>query len=128
LARRRNPDVLQPAPCMRSLLRWIDPLPWLAAGVAFVVPAFLRAQDAVTQSAGGSGGDSYTVSCGTKAMVGVQGRWSDHALLGSLVEQVQPLCVAVNTGGEWIGSPTSTSAAGKFYTEASSLTVVCPSG
>ncbi len=59
------------------------------------------AQDATTQAAGGTGGDAFTVSCGSaKAMVGVQGRWSVHPLIGGLVNSVQPICVAVDAGGK----------------------------
>jgi len=91
-------------------------------------PAMLTAQDAVTSAAGGDGGDAFTLSCGAKAMVGIQGRWQFH-VFGYFVDYLQPLCVSVNTGGAWIGTPTPTSgSAGVIYEFANPVTVVCPSG
>src|SRR4051794_8203328 len=46
------------------------------------------AQDVTLQSAGGNGGDPYTVGCGSKAMVGV-GRINTG---WGLVLAIQPLC------------------------------------
>jgi len=87
----------------------------VVTGAALALPpaAVGFAQDATTQAAGGTGGDAFTASCGSsKAMVGVQGYWSVHSLIGGLVNSVRPLCVAVDAGGKWIGNPTTAAAAG----------------
>jgi hypothetical protein len=85
----------------------------LTAAALALAPAAVAAQDATTSAAGGTGGDAFTVSCGSpKAMVGIQGFWSVHSLIGGLVNTFRPLCVAVDAGGKWIGSPTTASKAG----------------
>jgi hypothetical protein len=73
----------------------------------------LRAQDVTTQSAGGTGGDPFTVGCGSdKAMVGLQIRTGDHGLLGLHINMVRPVCVSVDAGGDWLGTPTPASSVG----------------
>jgi hypothetical protein len=101
----------------------------VVTGAALALPpaAVGFAQDATTQAAGGTGGDVFTVSCGSsKAMVGVQGRWSVHPLIGGLVNSVQPLCVAVDAGGKWIGTPTAADRAG--VDDGGFVKVLCSSG
>jgi len=92
-------------------LVWSKPILWLFPSVFFLATAFpLYAQDATTQSDGGPGGDPFTVGCGNdKLMVGVQIRTGDHIPLGLFINMVRPFCVAVDAGGDWLGTPTSTS-------------------
>ena len=52
-------------------------------------------------------GTNFTLACqATEVLVGVAGRSSGN------VDQVAPLCVAVNTDGQWQGSPVARGAAG----------------
>jgi hypothetical protein len=94
--------------------------------VAMATPARLPAQDATTPSGGGPGGNPYSLSCGDKALAGVQGTYADDGI-GFFVTKLQPLCVAVNTNGAWLGSLTPTSAfAGQ--NRGTPVSPVCPSG
>jgi hypothetical protein len=87
----------------------------------------LAAQDAVTQAVGGDSGDPYTVTCGTKAMVGIIGRWAFH-VFSTFVDKIQPICVSVDADGAWIGtpSPTSNYAGVANSQNSASVSVICP--
>jgi len=79
---------------------------WMTALLA-LSPAALSAAESVTSSAGGTGGTPYTIGCGTKAMVGVQGRTYDTGLpgVGRVVGVIQAICVGLNADGSWNGTP-----------------------
>ena len=80
---------------------------WMIALMA-LFPSALSADESVTSSAGGTGGNPYTVGCGTKAMVGVQGggyRPGGLALYSTVVGFIQPICVDLNADGSWNGTP-----------------------
>lgn len=52
-----------------------------------------------TGTAGGSGGTSYSLSCGSdKALVGIKGK------AGSLVDSVEGFCAQINDDGSWQGT------------------------
>jgi hypothetical protein len=104
------------------LIAWIFQLVLIGTG------ATVSAQDATTQSAGGGGGDPFTIGCGSdRLLAGVQGNTGDHFPLGTFVNSVQALCVSVDAGGEWIGNPMPVGAIpGTNKGTLSSLT--CPSG
>ena len=78
----------------------LDPR-WILLLMLGMTPPMLAAQDATTQSAGGTGGDPYTIGCGSKVLVGVQGRSKPAGLVGV----IQALCIDLNADGTWIGSP-----------------------
>ena len=83
------------------------------AALALPSAAVAFGQDATTPAAGGTGGDSFTVSCSSsQAMVGIRGFWSVHTLIGGLVNSVRPLCVTIDAGGKWVGTPTTAAKAG----------------
>lgn len=87
-----------------------------------------RAQDSTTASTGGTGGDPYTIGCGSdKVLVGVQGKYGNHFPLSTYVNFIQPICVAVDTGGTWMGNPAAAAdTAGK--NEGTFASLRCPSG
>ena len=94
--------------------------------VLVTAPGQLRAQDATTSAGGGGGGQPYSLSCGSNALAGVQGTYADDGI-GFFVTKLQGLCVAVNTDGSWLGSPTPTSGfAGQ--NRGTAVSAVCPSG
>jgi hypothetical protein len=114
----------------RAIARVIFPMSRVIFAMFVVSSRALGAQDAVTTAVGGDGGDPYTVTCGTKAMVGLNGRYAVH-LLSVYVDKIQPLCVSVDANGAWIGSPAPTSSyAGPASSrpDATSVSVVCPQG
>jgi hypothetical protein len=82
----------------------------------------LRAQDVTLQSAGGTGGDPFTIGCGSKAMVGVQGRPD-----GPNVNVIQALCIDLNADGTWIGTPVpGPGVAGVNDPRDQLITITCP--
>jgi hypothetical protein len=72
---------------------------------ALARPAALEAQDVTLQSAGGNGGDPYSIGCGSKAMVGMQGRSGRSIAQEGVVKVIQALCVQLQADGAWIGDP-----------------------
>jgi hypothetical protein len=97
--------------------RWI-----LWACPLMVGPSLLRAQDVTLQSAGGTGGDPFTIGCGSKAMVGVQGRPD-----GPNVNVIQALCIDLNADGTWIGTPVpGPGVAGVNDPRDQLITITCP--
>ena len=60
-----------------------------------------------TPAVGGAGGGPFTLACDTQeVLVGVRGSTATY------VNQVGPLCVRVNQGGQWIGAPVERGIAG----------------
>jgi hypothetical protein len=114
---------------LRHPVQWSKSIVWAGHLVLLIAAASsVLAQDATTPNEGGSGGEAFTIGCGSgKALVGVQGRTGDHFPLGTFVNMIQPICVSVDAGGQWIGSPSPASAkAGVNQGEAGSL--MCSSG
>jgi hypothetical protein len=115
--------------------RWITSVcsPRWLCGCAVVALAttgpLASAQDVVTQAAGGSGGDPYTIGCGTKALVGVQGRAIVENMFtnANAVGVIQSMCVDVNTDGTWIGTPApAPGIAGVTPSGSTNVTLLCP--
>jgi hypothetical protein len=74
-----------------------------------------------TSIAGGSGGSSYTLSCGRdQALVGIKGKE------GTYVDRVQGVCAQINIDGSWQGDTTTTGTAGGVTNNNFNLT--CPTG
>lgn len=81
-----------------------------------------------TPIAGGSGGTSYSLSCGSdKALVGIKGK------AGSFIDRVIAVCARINDDGSWLGSVSeaigprgTTDFAGGLGGNSFNLT--CPSG
>jgi YVTN family beta-propeller protein len=72
-----------------------------------------------TPAAGGTGGGPFTLACeATEVLVGVRGSTNTY------VNQVGPLCVTVNQGGQWIGAPVARGLTGSAGPTAYSKT--CP--
>jgi hypothetical protein len=92
---------------MRIIKRRFTNGPWRLAvcslGLTGSLARTVIAQDVVLQRSGGSGGDPYTITCGSKAMVGFQGRVIIAPT--SAVSVLQTLCVDLNADGTWIGNP-----------------------
>ena len=78
--------------------------------IVFLLPLLfvvsINAQDTTTASAGNSGGgEPFSIKCDSnKMLVGIKGRTGLHVPFGNLVNSVQPICVAVDAGGAWVGS------------------------
>jgi hypothetical protein len=69
--------------------------PWTRAG----------AQDVTLQSAGGSGGDPVSLSCGSQALVGLHGQGGTNILGQAVVFNLAEWCVGLNADGSWNGNP-----------------------
>ncbi len=84
------------------------------------IPATTLALD-YTSTAGGSGGTSYTASCGSdQALVGIKG------YAGSYMDGLQGICAQINYDGSWVGNTVTTPFVGK--STGGSFSLICPTG
>ena len=103
---------------------------WIMALLA-LFPATLSAAQSVTASAGGDGGQPYTIGCGTNAMVGVRGAEHAPVLIGVTVTNlivvgfIQPICVGLNADGSWNGTPAPAQGIAGVY-RGTSVSRLCP--
>ena len=103
---------------------------WIMAFLA-LFPATLSAAQSVTASAGGTGGNPYTIGCGTNAMVGVRGAEHAPVPIGVTVTNlivvgfIQPICVGLNADGSWNGTPAPAQGIAGVY-RGTSVSRLCP--
>ncbi|PWT95590.1 MAG: hypothetical protein C5B55_01100 [Blastocatellia bacterium] len=105
-------------------LQPLQPLIRLGA-IYFLFVISIHAQNPTT-TFGGPGGDPYSVNCGNdKIMVGLQIKTGSHFAVGYQINMARPICVSVDAGGDWVGTPAATSSyAGTDSGTLSSVT--CP--
>jgi hypothetical protein len=88
-------------------------------GVAALVLGVVVVPARASETIGGSGGGTYRVACGVgRFVVGVTGRSGDW------IDQVAPICVAIDGHGHWNGSPTTGPSVGGAGGGA--FTMTCP--
>lgn len=93
---RHGTSARSPRGCGRSALRRLI----LAAGLLLLTAGDVQAAD--TGTIGGSGGSPQRYTCPPGALLaGVRGR------LGAALDHIEPLCVAANARGQWLGTPTA---------------------
>jgi hypothetical protein len=98
----------------------------LAVGVvAFLLAITTNSFATNTPVAGGSGGTSYSLSCGSdKALVGIKG------YAGSYIDGAFGVCAQINYDGSWQGSVSDTLGPGGFAgrSTGNSFDLTCPRG
>ena len=98
---------------------------WMMALLA-LFPAALSATESVTASAGGTGGNPYTIDCGrTQAMVGVQGDIATSSTAAYVVGSIQAMCVGLNADGSWNGTPAPAPRIAGVYRATAPVSILC---
>lgn len=111
----------------RPFSRWHVCLAAIATLMIARTPVSVGAQDVTLQSAGGTGGNPYTLSCGTNALVGLQGEAGTNILGQAVVFNLSLWCVGLNADGSWVGSPSITGAmVGKTSVNFPTVDMKCP--
>jgi hypothetical protein len=103
----------------------------LAASLAFV-PSAIRAQDVTVGAVGGTGGDPYTLSCGTKAMAGIGGQAGGNLLGQPIIYNLYLWCITPDADGDWfkgnlttVGKPVTVGKPGP--SDSPVIDLICPS-
>ncbi len=115
------------SPHLRRLIRRAS----LVASIAFA-PSVSHAQDVTVGAVGGTGGDPYTLSCGTKAMAGIGGQAGGNLLGQPIIYNLYLWCITPDADGYWfkgdlttVGKPVTVGKPGP--SDSPVIDLICPS-
>jgi hypothetical protein len=115
------------SPHVRRLIRRAS----LVASIAFA-PSVSHAQDVTVGAVGGTGGDPYTLSCGTKAMAGLGGQAGGNLLGQPIIYNLYLWCITPDADGYWfkgdlttVGKPVTVGKPGP--SDSPVIDLICPS-
>jgi hypothetical protein len=114
-------------PQVRPLIRRAS----LVILIAFA-PSASHAQDVTVGAVGGTGGDPYTLSCGTKALAGIGGQAGSNLLGQPIIYNLYLWCITPDADGYWfkgdlttVGKPVTVGKPGP--SDSPFLDLICPS-